>query len=73
MPEGYAGQLCDVLFHSDTFTIAALEITRGPLYRLFGYCAYASHWQQRPDGGLAVPALLTWAQLRTQFGEEDIP
>ena len=72
-PDGYAGRICDALLYSDTLRIAALEISRGPLYRLLGYCAYATQYQQRTDGELLVPKLLSWAQIRTQLGEGGVP
>ena len=72
-PDGCACQLCDVLLYTDTLAIAALEITHGPLYRLLGHCSYATHCRQLPDGGLSVPKLLSWTQLRTQLGEGDVP
>lgn len=66
------GEVTDLIFHSDTLRLAALEICQGPLYRLMGRRAYAAEFCIRPNGstGDAVTArLLSWAQLCRQLGE----
>lgn len=68
-----AGEVTDVVIQSDTFRVAALELSPGPVYRLMGMRSYAAEYrveQAARQGEVVVPQLLTWAQLRRKLGEE---
>ena len=68
----YAGEATDWILLPDSTVFAAVEISPGPVYRLFGCCAYASDFQPGPEkNSVSVPRLLTWTQLRRQLGEEE--
>ena len=66
------GEVTDWIFAPGGFAFAALEVSPGPIYRLMGQCAYACEFRADPQsGGVIVPQLLSWTQLKRQLGEED--
>ena len=68
----YAGVISDVVLDADTLLSGALEISRRPASRLMGKCMYAVQYAAGPGKNSVTAAeLLTWPQLRRQFGEED--
>jgi len=72
---GCAGEVCDVIICSDTLRIAALEVSQGPVYRLLGRRWYATECRMNTygePGEVIVNRLLSWTQLHTQLGEEDV-
>lgn len=67
------GEVTDAVIEGDTLHLAALEVSAGPLYRLLGQRAYAADFRVDAStelGGVVVPSLLSWAQLRRTLGEE---
>lgn len=67
----YAGQVTDGLIHPATLALKAIQISPGPIHRLFGYCAYASEYRLDATGDLIIANLLSWEQLKSQIREED--
>jgi len=68
----FFGAGTDGIFAPGSFAFAALEVSPGPIYRLMGRCAYACEYRVDPQsGGVIVPQLLSWTQLKRQLGEED--
>lgn len=63
------GQVADHILASDTYRIAALEVSPGPLYRLLGRNSYARDYRFEKDRVL-VQQLLSWAQLNRLLEEE---
>lgn len=69
-----AGEVTDAVVDRHTMRIVALEVCRGPLYRLMGQRGYAVQFHLNADGeaGEVVAAgLLSWAQLQQLGGEEE--
>lgn len=69
-----AGEVTDAVVDRHTLRIVALEVCRGPLYRLMGQRGYAVQFHLNADGetGEVVAAgLLSWAQLQQLGGEEE--
>ncbi len=55
-----AGEVTDVVIQSDTFRVAALELSPGPVYRLMGRRSYAAEYrveQAARQGEVVVPQL----------------
>lgn len=67
----YAGQVTDGLLHPETLQLKAIQISPGPIHRLFGYCAYASKYRLDTAGSVVIDGLLSWEQLKSQIREEE--
>lgn len=64
------GEVTDALMRGDTLRVIALEVSRGPLYRIMGDSAYASSYAARRESqAVVVHSLVSLAELQRTLGE----
>ena len=72
----WVGLVSDAVLQGDTMQLKALEISKGPLYSLFGSRDYARQYhiaREASTGRAVVQRLTTWTQLQGSLreGEEE--